>query len=188
MEGFNQSLFSTFFALAHQNRLLDIAIIFIAKYLPYLLALGFLAFALLKKDHRAQLFILTEGALAVIISRSIITEGIRFFYHHLRPFAALNITPLVQESGYSFPSGHASILFSLAMVTYYFDKRLGGWFFLFAFLNGVARVVAGVHFPFDIVGGAIVGIITGSLVHALSKSSWEKMAKPTEISEVTDGV
>ena len=178
MESLNQDIFRLFFSLAHQNPFLDTVFVFCAKYLAYLLVIGFLVFILSRKDSRVRLFIFIEGVLAVIIARSIITETIRFFYHHPRPFEALSLSPLVQGDGYSFPSGHAVTFFSLAMVLYYFDKRIGSWFFLFAFINGVSRIIAGVHFPLDIIGGIVVGVLSGVMVHELSKNSWRKMTRP----------
>lgn len=186
MESLNQDIFRLLFSLAHQNIFLDLVIVFCAKYLAYLLVIGFFVFILLRKDNRVRLFIFIEGALAVIISRSIITETIRFFYHHPRPFEALSLSPLVQASGDSFPSGHAVTFFALATILYYFDKRLGGWFFLFAFMNGVSRIVAGVHWPLDILGGIVIGILSGVIVHALSKNNWEKMAGPVSNPEQKD--
>ena len=38
---------------------------------------------------------------------------------------------------------------------------------------GAARVAAGVHWPLDILGGAVIGIITAWIVHNL----WEKIKK-----------
>lgn len=179
MESVNQNIFNFLFGLANQNPFFDLVIVFCARFLAYLLAGVFLVFALSRKDSRARLFIFIEGLLSLIISRSIITEVIRFFYHHPRPFEALNLTPLVQASGDSFPSAHVVMFFSIATTLYYFDKRLGGWFFLFAFINGVARVIAGVHWPLDIVGGVVVGVLSAALVHKISEKSWGKMtSKP----------
>ncbi len=175
MESLNQDIFRLFFIFAHQNPFFDGLIVFLAKYLPYLLIVAFLAFVLSQKDRRVRLFIFIEGMLAVIISRSIITESIRFFYNHLRPFAALNVSPLVHADGASFPSGHTVTFFSLATIVYYFDKRLGTWFFLFAFINGISRIVAGIHWPLDILGGIVVGVLSGVIAYKISEKSWENI-------------
>jgi undecaprenyl-diphosphatase len=62
-------------------------------------------------------------------------------------------------SGYSFPSSHAFNNFAFATyLTAHFRKRWWVWF-SYAFLIGLSRVVVGVHFPSDVLGGAILGSI-----------------------------
>ncbi len=169
MEALNQYLFGAVFQFSGRNFLLDDLGVFLAHYLPYLLVAGFLYFSFQRKDRRERFLVFTEGALGVILSRGIITEAIRFFYHHLRPFAALNFTPLIAESGYSFPSGHAAWFFALAMTVFYYNRKLGIWFFAFAAVNGVARVFVGVHWPLDILGGAVFGVLSAMFIHQLVK-------------------
>lgn len=65
---------------------------------------------------------------------------------------------------YSFPSGHASFMFGLAFAMYAFDKHAGKVLFILAFITGVARVLAGVHFWYDIFAGALVGASIASVV------------------------
>jgi len=175
MSGLNQYIFNLFFQFARRNFILDDVGIFLAQYLSYFLVLGFLIYALKQKEWRLRFLIIAEGILVVILSRGIITEVFRFFYRCVRPFDALGFTPLISESGYSFPSGHAAFFFALAMVAVYYSRKLGWWYFAFAILNGLARVFAGVHWPLDILGGAAVGILSGILVHALVGPSLGKI-------------
>ena len=139
---------------------LDWGIIFFAEYLPYFLVIATSIFVLREhsRKERAHIFLVT--LLTLILSRGIITETIRFFYHRPRPFVALQFTPLFSELHYAFPSGHAAFLFALACVMWSFNKTWGYWFFGFALLNGIARVLAGVHWPSDIVGGICVALIS----------------------------
>jgi membrane-associated phospholipid phosphatase len=68
----------------------------------------------------------------------------------------------------SFPSGHATASFAVATVlACYFPKGKMVWFGLAAFI-GACRVIKGSHYPTDILGGVLVGVITGLvLVHPL---------------------
>ena len=172
----NQYLFQLIYGFSHRNFFLDDAGVFVAKYLPYLLVLGFLILAFKYKDWRMRLAVIADGALAMILSRGIVTEVIRFFYHHPRPFDALGFSPMIKESGYSFPSGHAAYFFALAMIVLYYNRRMGIWYFVLATMNGLARVFVGVHWPLDIVGGAIVGILCAMIVHKLLEPSLKKLA------------
>jgi undecaprenyl-diphosphatase len=83
------------------------------------------------------------------------------------------------EIGYdSFPSGHASASFAVATVlAYYFPKGKFLWFGLAAFV-AICRVTKGSHFPTDILGGLLLGIVTGlGLVYA--KSQWQEIGQRT---------
>lgn len=90
--------------------------------------------------------------------------------HTSRPFIAdTTLVPLFQETGYSFPSGHATFFFALAMSVYLYHKRAGTVLFVCAALISIARVLAGVHYPIDILGGAVLGILVVYAVHKVAK-------------------
>ena len=75
-----------------------------------------------------------------------------------------NIVPLFSESGYAFPSGHATFFMALAFALFFNHKKAGYVFILFALLIGIARIIAGVHFPVDILGGFILGFFIAFFV------------------------
>jgi undecaprenyl-diphosphatase len=58
----------------------------------------------------------------------------------------------------SFPSGHASTSFAAATVLSIAVPRWAPGFYLLALAIGFSRVYVGVHYPLDIVGGAVLGI------------------------------
>ena len=96
MAGLGRSLFEFLHQFAGKNAFLDGLFVFLAQYLLYLLVLGFLVFVFrLQRDWRLRLALFSETLLAVILSRGIITEILRFFYYSPRPFLLLNFTPLV---------------------------------------------------------------------------------------------
>lgn len=57
----------------------------------------------------------------------------------------------------SFPSGHATLFMALAVMIYLHHKRIGILFIVFALIIGLTRVIAGVHFPIDILVGWFLG-------------------------------
>lgn len=165
----NYLLFESIFSVAHANVIVDSIVIFFAAYLPYAAVFAFLWFLFInyRADWRMRLMFFGETALAVILSRGIITEAIRLIAPNPRPNVALGITALLNESSSSFPSAHAATFFALAMTLWFFNKNWSRWFFAFAFINGIARIATGVHWPFDILGGIGVGVASALLIHEL---------------------
>ena len=53
------------------------------------------------------------------------------------------------------------------------NKKLARWLYVAGIAIGLARVAAGVHYPSDIIGGMILGILTGYLVH----QSWVYLSR-----------
>src|SRR3989344_493594 len=178
----NQSLFNLIFGLSHRILFVDSIIVALARQLPYFLGLGAIYLILRSPGSRQRIFLFIETALALILARGLLTEIIRFFYHHARPFEALNIEPLFLASGSSFPSGHAAFFFALAMTLWFYNKKWGAWFFLFALVNGFARVYAGVHWPVDILGGIAVGVLSAYAVHALLRRYRGELYETKEMS------
>ncbi len=88
----------------------------------------------------------------------------------LRPELAHDIL-LKSESIYAFPSGHTTFFFALATVLYFHHKKLAYITYVMATAVGVARVYIGVHYPIDIIGGAMLGITVG----ILSKYIYDKI-------------
>lgn len=175
---FNQSVFQAIYGLSHRNFFFDDLGVFLAQYLPYLLVIAFLILIYYEDGWRRRFYLFIEGTMAVIISRGLLTEVIRFFYHHPRPFDALGFTPLIAESGSSFPSGHMTFFFALAIVVWYVNRRWGVWFLFASALVGVARIYVGVHWPLDILGGAAIGILSAMFIHWLLRDARRGLVTP----------
>ena len=166
-------LFQLLNNFAWQSRAFDVTIIFLAEYLPYAVVLAFLALLFYSAyAKREKIRIFWTATLATVVARYGIAELIRLFYHRPRPFIAYDIVPLFpHENAWSFPSGHAAFFFALAAVMYFYNKKCGALFFLAAIIISVSRVIAGVHYPSDILGGALVGIAVAYVVYRIIEKS-----------------
>jgi len=83
--------------------------------------------------------------------------------HRHRPFE----TQLGPASNtHSFPSGHTATSFACATVLSAFAPRLRVPFFLLATLIGLSRIYNGVHYPTDVLAGALLGVLTALLLLA----------------------
>ena len=130
------------------------------------------------KNWKERVNIFALGALGVIISRGIFTPLVRFFLDRPRPFVAFGIDPLsAHEATGSFPSGHIAFIAPLMIALWYADKRGGTWGLIGVFLIGIARIGSAVHWPSDILGGFLVGIVGYAIAWLLLKN---KLSKETE--------
>jgi undecaprenyl-diphosphatase len=77
------------------------------------------------------------------------------------------LVPAPRDS--SFPSGHTTVAFACATVLSYFEPRLAPALFLLALAIGFSRVYVGVHYPLDVLGGAVLGVVLGGAVITLHR-------------------
>lgn len=99
-----------------------------------------------------------------------ITLLLKLLFFRERPYDALNLPTLLEREGSSFPSGHATAVFSTLAVLDKEFPRLKLFWLGFALLIAFSRVYLGVHYLSDVVVGGVIGFSTGLLaVHF-----WEK--------------
>ena len=89
----------------------------------------------------------------------LMAEALKNILRVNRPFITEGIVPLVKETDFSFPSGHMAVFTAIAICMFFIDRRAGFVFSIIAILIGLSRLVIGVHYPFDLVGGFAVGLI-----------------------------
>lgn len=91
---------------------------------------------------------------------------IKHFFPTLRPFVlnGQGTDVLIRPTDGAFPSEHTVIAFSLAVTVFLHDRKIGWFFLVSALVIGVARVLANVHYPADIVGGAFIGTLVAVIV------------------------
>lgn len=154
---------------------------FFASYVPYLFIIAFVCMLyvpgmfggeslLMRKQNRLRFILMT--ALALLIASGIITPLIHYLYGRARPFAAFDWAPLfTHEADPSFPSRHATLLFTLAAALWQRKRSWGYWFFSLATVIGIARVYSLVHYPTDILAGAFIGIAVVYLVNRITRFS-----------------
>ena len=173
----------------NHNKILDWIFIFTANYLVYIFAAMAILYWFI---YPAQTKLLARKAVTLafvsfVTARLILTELIRRLLPRLRPTIPHPILDLSQkQTESSFPSGHATAMFSIAMAIYFYNKKLGWWLFAMAILTAIARVVIGVHYPSDVVAGAIVGILTAWVVEKALAIKIEKLVQ--KLSDFSDRI
>jgi undecaprenyl-diphosphatase len=86
--------------------------------------------------------------------------------------------PLVTiPHSHSFPSGHTATSFAAATVLTALVPRAAPAFFLLAAAIAYSRLYVGVHFPLDVVGGAVIGVATALLLLAAARRRSVRMRR-----------
>ncbi|MEZ4843346.1 MAG: phosphatase PAP2 family protein [Bacteroidia bacterium] len=119
-----------------------------------------------------SLYVLGFAALTFLVADQLSAHVIKPLVQRARPCNDACIRQWVHNlvdcgSGYSFVSSHATNHFAIGMyfITVFARPSNRLWviptFLLWASLVAFAQVYVGVHYPFDVIGGAILGIIIG---------------------------
>jgi undecaprenyl-diphosphatase len=190
---FDHQFFGLLHSLAGQAKIFDWLLIFLASILPVILAFIFLfiIFNLYPRrggSWRKRFYYFGFTGLSFSFSWLVLVL-VRFSFPRPRPYLALEFKPLI-DPGHSaaLPSAHATVLFVLAFTLIYIfrkmktgwlfssgteeltlkinkGRRASVWFFAAAVLVGLARVVVGAHWPFDILAGLVLGFISVATVN-----------------------
>ncbi len=146
---------------------LDFVGVFFAQYLEYVLILFLIFLLIWKFKNYRQMFSL--ALLVAFISRFIVANFIRWLWFRPRPFVDHTVNLLVSHNAgeASFPSGHASFYFALSIIIFFYNKKLGIFFYISSFLICLGRVFVGIHWPSDILSGAIIGVLAGIIFYSI---------------------
>ena len=148
---------------------------FISKTEPYV-ALGVPAImgvvGLIKKDKQIQQDALYIGA--SVVGAFAVTMGLKYIVNRTRPYEAWPdmISPRSTEADPSFPSGHTASAFALATSL---CIKYPKWYVIapsaiYAVSVGVSRMHEGVHYPTDVMAGALIG--AGCAVGSIYVTKW----------------
>ncbi|GMU74345.1 MAG: hypothetical protein AMXMBFR44_5420 [Candidatus Campbellbacteria bacterium] len=164
----NIELLFTLNSILGTSQALDSVVLFFAKYYIYVIALvaAVTWYRDIKKESIVEFLKNTQALVAAVFGAEALTLLIRFFFESPRPLWVYDIPYLFEKTSNSFPSGHTMFAFSLATAIYFFgNKKIAYMLYASGLFIGVARIIAGVHYPLDILGGIVLGTVTGYLAH-----------------------
>ena len=113
-----------------------------------------------ERDQRAIL-----QAIITVFVANIVLKLCNLIYLRPRPFDSHEVNLLFYRPwDSSFPSNPATVGFSLATAIWLHNRRLGGLLLVLATLFGLSRIYCGVHYPLDVIAGALLGALSAYLV------------------------
>jgi membrane-associated phospholipid phosphatase len=155
---------------AHHAALLDAFIPYLRNPVFWCPLYVFLLVVAIRQFQRKAMYWVLALVLTVGVADIISSSVIKPIVHRLRPcntiFLQKDVTVLVPCGvGYSFPSAHAANHFAIAgFVTGTLFRRNKWLWWLWASSVAFAQVYVGVHFPLDVLGGALLGVGIGALM------------------------
>jgi undecaprenyl-diphosphatase len=152
----------------------DTAMLFITRketWIPFYIILMVIIF----RNYGKKGWIVIVFLLLGILACDQLSTWIKEVTHRLRPGydpAIQNLTHIVLKKGglYSFVSSHASnTFFVLTLTGLIFRNYISFWpVFFWALLVSWSRIYTGAHFPLDVAGGWIIGILSGIIFYKLT--------------------
>lgn len=127
---------------------------------------------LMPKTRKSGMVLLAALLVDLLICNVILKPTIQ----RIRPFDVItDIELLVKRPlDYSFPSGHTAASFTSVMALYLAgEKKLWIPALILAVLIAFSRLYLYVHYPTDVLGGVIIGVISGALGYWLVKKAEE---------------
>lgn len=152
-----------------------------------------LAYLLFKRFKVEGWFVLAAAGLSILLADQITSGFMKPFFARLRPSQEPDLVGLIHlvngyKGGlYGFASSHAANTFAIAFLIWRVFKDISPWtalLFLWAFVMSYTRIYLGVHYPGDILVGALVGILSGwfgfTFLQWLS-AKWRKRKTPSSL-------
>ncbi|GAB4350266.1 MAG: phosphatase PAP2 family protein [Flammeovirgaceae bacterium] len=140
------------------------------------------------KQYKKNVFWVLLGIVLTIIFADQFSNFCKDFFQRLRPShepllqGVVHLIPMENGQFYrggkfSFISGHASNTFAISSFLFFLLKHrfaYVGWIFLWATFVSYTRIAIGVHYPADIICGALAGIFWGWLAYQITKALAQK--------------
>jgi len=128
------------------------------------------------RQYNQRLYEIGKSLFIGLVFAGIAAQVLKHLIGRARPRltdTSLFIGPSLKSGYDSLPSGHTTLAFCLASILSYHLPKYRALFYLFAIIVGLWRVEELAHFPSDVLGGAMVGAIVGSIL-------LERMYSPQE--------
>ena len=111
--------------------------------------------------------------LAMVCGYLVGNLGLKNLFARTRPYDMVEVELLVAKlHDFSFPSGHTLVSFEAATALWYYHRRWGIVAFALAAVIGYSRLYLFVHYPTDVVAGALLGVAIGLAAALAVRRLW----------------
>jgi membrane-associated phospholipid phosphatase len=169
----------------HHSRSLDVFFILFTNLGNGFFAIGLVAILLIRKKIGWSV----QVAISFLVS-GLAAQLLKHMIHSPRPMIFFGTHGIhwiygITRTGYaSFPSGHTATIFAITTLfsLYFPSHKTGFLFFLIAALTGFSRIYLAEHFPVDVLGGLLTGVLISIAVYLFFPAAkFEKKMIKTEV-------
>jgi undecaprenyl-diphosphatase len=163
---------------------LDTVMVSITGMWPWIPIYILLAYLVIKQYGKRSIWIFLAVGIVILCSDQLSAHVCKPLFHRLRPCFNPDLEGLVHlpkglpGGRYGFVSSHAANTFAVAaFLTAALRKRyrsIGWWLFAWAFISSYSRIYIGVHYPGDVLAGAVLGILVGLIIWKLTTLLFNK--------------
>lgn len=164
-------LFEKINQFAGQSNLLDQLVLLFSTYGPIMFGLVFVWLWFSKSGNKyenRQIVLLAITITVIVLGANKIIEMI---YFRPRPFVTHAVHLLSDKSDLdpSFPSNHSAGSFALAFALFWKRRKIGTVLLVFAVCMALSRIFVGVHYPLDVLAGAVIAFLVTYIVMSKSR-------------------
>lgn len=162
---------------------LDSIMFFISEKLVWIPFYAWILYLIIKQYRWKAIIWLLGIGLAITAADQILSGFMKPFFERYRPSRDPELQGLVHivngytGGRYGFASSHAGNVFALATFLFLLFRHKYswiGWMFLWAAIVSYSRIYLGVHYPGDIITGALIGSLMGWVFYKLSEKVKQK--------------
>jgi len=161
---------------SQQNPLFDILMPFVTNKWNFIAPAAFLfLYLLFKEGKRGALLIFSTIVLVFLADGS--ATVLKGLFQRVRPCHVLEHVRTLVGCTSSFSTNRGTNIFALATLFAAYYRRVAIPAFTAAALVGYSQVYVGVHYPFDVLGGALLGVLLGLALAAISLKFYQRGVK-----------
>lgn len=138
-----------------------------------------IALIIIPKTRKAGIvvaFAIIVVAFAIILDVLLCNGLLKLLVARIRPCNVVkNVNMLIPiPKDFSFPSGHTAVSFAVTSALYFCENKIWIPSALLSLLIAFSRMYLYVHYPSDILGGVVLGVLVGKLAYDLGIKLGEK--------------